>query len=205
MGPAEYRPLPNSSQRGGKLSPCSSYARIKTPQSALHSHFLLAARHASHVQSSCSRNARDDRGPTCRRLGPRAASTRTSGLRGPDVHDPNLLMNSAMALRAAAQTKQDRRRVKGLEREPARERAPAGQRRRARAGRPPPPWRRHRRSCGAGCVRGRADLQGHADRPVDVLAARPAKCEPELRPQRARRDDVLAAEVERVWQENLQV
>lgn len=31
------------------------------------------------------------------------------------------------------------------------------------------------------------------------------KVEPELRPQRAKQDDVLAAEVERVWQENLQV
>jgi putative transposase len=31
------------------------------------------------------------------------------------------------------------------------------------------------------------------------------KAKPELRPQRAKRDDVLAAEVERVWQANLQV
>jgi putative transposase len=31
------------------------------------------------------------------------------------------------------------------------------------------------------------------------------KAHPELRPQRAKRDDMLAGEVQRVWQENLQV
>jgi putative transposase len=54
-------------------------------------------------------------------------------------------------------------------------------------------------------LRGRADLQGLADRPVRLSApCRPAK-HPELRCARAQRDDALMPDIQRVWQANLQV
>ena len=50
--------------------------------------------------------------------------------------------------------------------------------------------------------RGRADLRGAADRPVDVLRAQGARARSDRLPPRAKRDETLRGEIQRVWNEN---
>ena len=61
----------------------------------------------------------------------------------------------------------------------------------------------HRRPPGR--VRGRADLRGAADRPVDVLRAQARQRRSRAPAARARRDASWSSTIRRVWQENFQV
>ncbi len=60
-------------------------------------------------------------------------------------------------------------------------------------------------STNTGDVRGRADLQGAADRPVDLLRAQGRQADPERLPARAKRDALLRDRIRSVWEENFQV